>query len=171
MSSEQILMMVLRLLHIGAGVFWVGSVFFLNFFAIPALQAAGADGPRFTGLLMRGGRVQRALIHSGLVTIVSGLVIYWRFIAETEGAWARSTPAMGYGVGAIAAIIAFLIGITVNAPAARRLQAIGAAPGGAPSAEQQAEAARIRARMASASRITLVLLVAAVISMSVSRYL
>jgi uncharacterized membrane protein len=170
MSSDQVLMIVLRLLHIGAGVFWVGSVFFLNLFALPAIQAAGPDGPRFMGLLMREGRVQRSLIHAGIVTIVSGFIIYGRFTMETQGLWARSTAAMGYGVGAIAAIVAFAIGIAVNAPSARRLQAIGATPGG-PSAEQQAEAARIRARLAAASRLTLWMLVVAVISMAISRYL
>lgn len=170
MSSDQLLMIALRLLHVLAGVFWVGSVFFLNLYALPAIQTAGADGPRFMGLLMHGGRVQRALIHAGIVTIVSGLLIYGRFVMETEGVWARSTAAMGYGVGAIAAIAAFLIGITINAPAARRLQAIGAAAGGV-TAEQQAEVGRIRARVATASRITLVLLLVAVISMAISRYL
>jgi uncharacterized membrane protein len=170
MSADQVLMMGLRLLHIGAGVFWVGSVFFLNFFAFPAIQAAGADGPRFTGLLMRDGRVQRAMIHAGIVTILAGLVIYGRFVMQTQGAWARSAPAMGYGVGAVASIVAFVIGITVNAPAARRLQAIGGT-GAQLTAEQRDEAARIRSRMASASRITLWLLIIAVISMAISRYL
>jgi uncharacterized membrane protein len=170
MTADQLLMIVLRLLHIGAGVFWVGCVFFINVFAFPAIQAAGPDGPRFTGLLMRGGKVQRAMIHSAIVTIVAGLLIYGRFIMETEGVWARSATAMGYGVGAIAAVVAFLIGIMVNAPSARRLQALGAS--GAPlDAAQQAEAARIRERMTSASRVTLWLLIVAVVSMAVSRYL
>ena len=169
--SEQLLMITLRLLHIGAGIFWVGSVLFLNLFVLPAIQAGGPDGAKMAALLMRGGRIQRAIIHSALLTIVTGFVIYGRFIMITDGAWARTVPAMGYGVGAIAAVIAFLLAILVNAPAAKRIQEIGASAGGSLTAEQQGEMARLRDRMATASRFALPLLIVAVISMAISRYL
>jgi hypothetical protein len=61
--------------------------------------------------------------------------------------------------------------VTINAPAARRLQTIMGSAGGSPSAEQQAELVRLRERMASISRVVLVLLTVAVISMAISRYL
>lgn len=163
------LIIVLRVLHIGAGIFWVGSVLFLNLFVGPAVQRAGPDGGRFMGMLMQGGRLTRALTHAATWTIVSGLLIYGLFSMRTEGVWARSAPAMGYGLGAIAALIAFGIGLFVNAPASRRMQQLGA--GGAPDAAQQAELERLRARLTSASRLTLWLLLAAVLSMAISRYL
>lgn len=169
--SEQFLMIALRLLHIGAGIFWVGSVFFLNLFVLPAFQAGGPDGARMTTMLMRGGRIQRVIIHSALLTIITGFLIYGRYIMITDGAWARTVPAMGYGVGAIAAVIAFLIGILINAPAAKRIQHLGAIDGGSLTAEQQNEMARLRDRMSTASRFVLPLLIIAVISMAISRYL
>ncbi len=169
--SEQLLMITLRLLHIGAGILWVGSVFFMNLFVLPAIQAGGPDGAKVAAVLMQGGRIQRAIIHSALLTIVTGFVIYGRLIMITDGAWARTVPAMGYGVGAITAVIAFLIGILVNVPAAKRMQEIGASAGGALSADQQAEMTRLRDRMATASRFVLPLLIVAVISMAISRYL
>lgn len=169
--SEQLLMIVLRLLHIGAGIFWVGSVFFLNLLVLPAIQAGGPDGAKMTTMLMRGGRIQRVIIHSALLTIITGFLIYGRFIMITDGAWARTVPAMGYGVGAIAAVIAFLIGILINAPAAKRIQHLGASQGGSLTAEQQNEMARLRDRMSTASRFILPLLIIAVISMAISRYL
>jgi uncharacterized membrane protein len=168
---DQIFMMVLRVIHIGAGLFWVGSVFFMTRFILPAIQEAGPDGGKFAAVLMRGGRVQRAIIESAGVTIVAGLIMYVRYIVQTNGAWARSPVAMGYGVGAVAALVAFILGVTINAPAARRLQAIMGSAGGPPNAEQQAELVRLRERMASTSRIVLVLLTVAVISMAISRYL
>ncbi len=39
---------LLRLVHIGAGVFWVGSVFTFFVFVQPAAVAVGPDGQRFT---------------------------------------------------------------------------------------------------------------------------
>ncbi|HUF29387.1 MAG TPA: hypothetical protein VMM77_01900 [Gemmatimonadaceae bacterium] len=169
--SEQLIMITLRLLHIGAGVFWVGSVLFMNIFVLPPIQAAGPEGGKLAAVLMRGGRIQRAMIHAALVTMISGFLIYGRFIMVTDGAWASSVPAMGYGLGAIASVIAFLLGILIGAPAARRLQAIGANDGGPLTADQEGEVRRLRARMSTASRFALPLLVVAVISMAVSRYL
>jgi uncharacterized membrane protein len=168
---DQIFVMVLRVLHIGAGLFWVGSVFFMTRFVLPAIQEAGPDGGKFAAVLMRGGRVQRAMIESAGVTIVAGLFMYGRYIVQTDGVWARSPIAMGYGVGAITAIVAFILGLTINAPAARRMQAIAGSAGGPPSAEQQAEIGRLRERIASTSRIVLGLLTISVISMAVSRYI
>jgi hypothetical protein len=124
-----------------------------------------------TAILMRGGRIQRVIIHSALLTIITGFLIYGRYIMITDGAWARTVPAMGYGVGAIAAVIAFLIGILINAPAAKRIQQLGAGQGGSLTAEQQSEMARLRDRMSTASRFILPLLIIAVISMAISRYL
>ena len=168
---DETLMMVLRLVHIGAGVFWVGSMFFLNRFVVPSIQEAGPDGGRFATVLMRGGRIQRAMISAAAATIIAGLIMYIGFIVRTDGQWARSTEAMGYGVGAIAAIIAFGLGMIINAPTSRRLQAMAESISGPPSPEQQAEMGRLRGRLASTSRVILILLTVAIISMSVSRYL
>ena len=168
---DQIFMMILRVLHIGAGLFWVGSVFFMTRFILPAIQEAGPEGGKFSAVLMRGGRVQRAMMESAGVTIIAGLIMYGRYIMQTDGVWARSTVAMGLGVGAIAAIAAFVLGVTINVPASRRIMAIMASSGSPLSTEQLAEIGRLRGRLASTSRIVLVLLTVAVISMSVSRYL
>jgi uncharacterized membrane protein len=169
--SDQILLIILRVLHIGAALFWVGAFFFMNHFIMPALQSAGPDAGKFTALIMRGGRVQRAMAGSAIVTILAGLGMYGYFIAQTDGQWARSNTAMGLGVGAVAALLAFILGLAVNMPGARRMQAIMAEAKGSPSPEQQAELGRIRNRMAAVSRVLSVLLTIAVLSMAVSRYL
>lgn len=167
--TNDLLIMALRVIHIGAGIFWVGSVLFLNVFVAPAAERAGPDGGRFIGMLMQGGRLPRALTHAAIWTVLSGFVIYGLFAKNTDGAWARSTPAMGYGIGAIAALVAFGIGAFVNGPAARRMQQITA--GGAPDAAQLEELTRLRGRLTTASRLTLWLLLAAVLAMAISRYL
>lgn len=169
--SDQILLLVLRVLHIGAGLFWVGAFFFMNHMIMPAIQSAGPDGGRFTALIMRGGRVQRAMFGSAIVTILAGFGMYGYFIAQTDGQWARSTMAMGLGVGGIAALLAFILGVAVNMPAAKRMQTIMAEAKGSPSAEHQAEIGRLRDRMGSISRVVAVLLTIAVLSMASSRYL
>lgn len=174
LMSDNVVLSMLRTLHIGAGVFWVGGVLFLNLFIFPALKDAGPDAPRVMGWISRGGRLQTALLHSGTLTVLAGFALYGWFIMQTGGEWARSAPAMGYGVGAIAASVAYGLALFVSAPSGKRLQAIGreaAAAKAPPAAGQQAEIARLHSRMTAASRAGAVLLVISVIAMSVSRYL
>lgn len=169
--SERILLIILRVLHIGAGLFWVGSFFFMNHFIMPALQAAGPEGGKFAGIIMRGGKVQRAMLGSATLTILAGIGLYAYFVVQTDGQWASSTPAMGFGVGAISALLAYVLGLAVNMRAGQRMQAIMTEAKGQPSAEQQAELGQLRSRMASVSRIVGILLTVAILSMAVSRYL
>jgi hypothetical protein len=46
-------MIWLRLFHIVAGAFWVGAAVFGAFFVMPAARAAGPEGGRFAGNLMK----------------------------------------------------------------------------------------------------------------------
>ena len=43
------LLLLLRLVHIVVGVFWVGAVAFIAFFLLPTIQSVVAAGGRATG--------------------------------------------------------------------------------------------------------------------------
>ena len=45
-------LLVLRILHIGAGVFWVGSTLLLAVVITPALKATGGSGQKFVDYLI-----------------------------------------------------------------------------------------------------------------------
>ena len=49
MDAQQILILVLRFVHIFAGVFWAGGVFFMVRFLTPALTDAGPDAGKVMG--------------------------------------------------------------------------------------------------------------------------
>ena len=75
--------------------------------------------------------------------------------------------------GAAMSIIAFIIGFTVNRPAAGRMNKIGKAveqAGGAPTAEQMQELMMLRNRIFKATNYIAVLLTITVIAMSIFRY-
>ena len=55
-----IVMIVLRLIHIVTGVFWVGGSFLLLSYIVPAADAAGPAGGQFMQRLM-----QRGLTRAG----------------------------------------------------------------------------------------------------------
>ena len=78
-----------------------------------------------------------------------------------------------YGAGGVFAILAILIGVTVNMPTAKRLGALMAsiqASGGPPSPEQQGVLQALQARLGTAVRVVAALLVLATAAMAVARY-
>jgi hypothetical protein len=42
--SDQTYLLILRLLHIGCGISWAGTVIFVAFFIDPAVKSSGPDG-------------------------------------------------------------------------------------------------------------------------------
>jgi uncharacterized membrane protein len=163
---------LLRLIHILAGIFWVGAVFFVAGFLVPTVRETGREGGRFMQHLAQRRRLPVFLGIAASLTVLSGLFMYGRLVSSTHGQWARSGPGIGYGIGGLAALLGGIAGGAISGRAARRMAAIGQAAGAAgPSAEQQAEMGRLQSRIAVGSRITAGLLAVAAGAMAVARYL
>jgi hypothetical protein len=163
---------VLRLVHIVGGVFWVGSAMFAALLLAPTLQALGPGGGPVMNQLVKVRKMPLIMMVSSIVTIVAGV---WLLVIDSAGQaeWMRSGTGMTFGIGGVLAILGFVIGMAVNAPASKRLAAIGSAAGargGPPNAEEQAEIRRLQGRMSAASKIVTVLLVLATGAMAIARY-
>jgi hypothetical protein len=170
--DERTLTIVLRLIHILGGIFWVGTMVLLAGFLLPTVRATGREGGRFIQTLMQQRRLQLYLGLAALLTVVSGITMYARMAAVTHGTWAGSRPGIAYGVGAVAAILAAAIGGSIGSSAGRKMLAVGQAIGSSgPSAEQQVELSRLQSRMALGARIAASLLVIAAGAMAIARYL
>ena len=166
-------MIVLRLIHIFAGVFWVGAVFVNEGFLLPAVRAVGPAAGPFMRHLTVVKRYPMRIATSGVLVILSGLGMYWRNGATSGGAWYRSRAAMTYGIGALAAITALAVGLAVIMRAASKLTQVGEsiqAAGGPPSPEQAATVAALQQRMVTATHIVAGLLGISVIAMAIGRY-
>lgn len=170
---NQTLIIILRILHIGAGVFWAGAVFFLARFLGPAAGKLGPAAAPVMRELVEARRIHVALAVAAVVTVLAGALLYWNNIVASHGAWARSVSGQVYGIGAVCGVVALLIGATVNSPTATRIVALGASmQGGAPpSAEAQGEMQRLQRRLAGASAVVATLLLVTVIAMAIARYL
>src|SRR5712664_186346 len=105
-------MIWLRLVHILSGIFWVGSTLFMAVFLLPAARRAGAEGRRFAGQVMQ--RLGPVLGITMLLTLASGFALYARVSGGFQRVWVTSGPGRAYGVGAVAALLAVVIGFTVN---------------------------------------------------------
>jgi uncharacterized membrane protein len=170
--DDRSITIILRLVHILAGVFWVGTAFLLAGFLVPTMRETGREGGRFIQHLMQQRRLQIFLGIGMLLTILSGLIMYARLAAATHGGWAGTRPGIAYGIGGLAAVLAAITGALIGGSAGRRMAAVGQGLGpGGPSAEQQAEIARLQGRMGVGIRLTAGLLAVAAASMAVARYL
>jgi hypothetical protein len=170
--DERTLTVILRLVHILAGIFWVGTVFLLAGFLIPTVRETGRDGGRFIQHLMQQRRLQLFLGSAMGLTILSGLLMYARVVATTQGTWAGTPPGIAFGLGGAAAILGAAAGAIISGGAARRMAALGASVGvTGPSSEQQGEIGRLQARMALGTQVAAGLLAVAAGGMAIARYL
>lgn len=166
------LMIVLRVVHILGGIFWVGAALFSAFFLFPTIREAGPQGGRVMQLLMQRKLPVYMNIISGL-TMLSGFVLYWRMISMSS-AWAGSRPGMVFGLGGALTVLAAIVGGGVNARAGKKLGALGAeiqASGGPPSAEQAATMNDLQKRLRIGMILATTFLVSAAICMAIGRYM
>lgn len=165
--------LVLRLVHILSGVFWVGGILIFARFVFPAARALGPAAGPFMDQVVRVRKLPYALISAGSLTVLSGFALYWHDSLGFRSEWVRTPTAMVFGTGAVLAIVALAIGLIVNAPAARRLSGLAEeiqAQGGAPKPEQQAEIQRLQKRIGVVMPVVTTLVVLATAAMAVARY-
>jgi hypothetical protein len=175
MVATSAYMLVFRILHIGAGVAWAGSVFMLVVLIQPSAAGIGpAASPFMMELLARRKLISWLLSLAG-TTIVAGLFLYWKDWHDRAsfGDFVSSGFGVALTIGAVAAIGAFLVGLFGTKPSAARLIELAtraAASEGGPPPEVAQEIPRIQARMKTLARVSFALIVVAVLAMSTARY-
>lgn len=167
------MVIVLRLVHIIGGVFWVGSVMFLAIMLAPSLRAVGPGAGPVMNQLVKVRRMPMIMMAAAILTIGAGIWLLIIDSAGQPGVWMRSGTGQTFSIGGALAIVGFIIGMAVNLPASKRLAAIGtaaAARGGPPTPEESAAMQRLQGRMSVASNVVMALLVLATGAMAVARY-
>ncbi len=162
-------MLLFRLLHIFAGVLWVGGVVFIAMFIQPTVRAIGPAGGQFMGHLLTKTRVASYFPAVAGLNVLAGLFLFWRNTAA-GGHWAGTRAGMTISIGALAAIIAFLIGGVMIGKSMGEIAKILRASGGPPQGEAAAQLAAYQSRIQRGTLIVLPLLTIAVITMAIGRY-
>ena len=168
------MLLTLRLIHIVAGAFWVGTAVFTAAFLIPTVRAVGPAGGQLMQHITQVRKLPVAFMLAGLLTVLSGIGLYSIASGGFSNGWMRSGAGTTFGIGGALALAAMLMGIFVAAPLAKRAAALGAAmaaSGGKPSPEQLSQMKDLQARMARGSVIAASLLVGATAAMAVARYI
>jgi uncharacterized membrane protein len=169
--DPRLFMIVLRVLHIVAGAFWVGTAITLARILLPAFAAVGPTAAPVMREIVQHRRLPARLIGAMVFTVVSGIGLVWHDQSVSDGAWARTPMGMTFSTGAAFAILAAIVGVAVSRPAANRLVALGeSTAAGPPSPELMEEMRRMRTRMTGATHAVAVLLVLATACMAAARY-
>lgn len=164
---------VLRVIHVVCGVYWAGTLFFVATYLQPAVSEAGPGGVGVMQALMRR-RFLDVMPAVAILTILSGLDLFRRASGNFSPDWIGSRHGLTLTIGSLAAIVAFVIGVSVLRPGARRLgplvQSAQQLPEGTERDARLADVARLRRRNALTGRWIAALLAVAVLGMAVARY-
>ena len=164
--------LLLRLIHIGAGAFWVGAVLTFFLFVQPAAVAVGPDATKFTYQLLHHRRLPLVILLSAAVTVLAGI---WLLVITSNGLDADllfDEARLGYTVGGVTAILTFALGGLYVFPRTRTVErTIGQllGDGRPPTPEEQQTLARIGAESRRAGWVVLTGLVISVAAMATAR--
>jgi uncharacterized membrane protein len=168
-----VLTLVLRFAHVFFAALWVGMMAFQTFYLMPALGEAGPDaGKVMAGLMKR--NIPTVMLVIAVIALVSGFWLFWRMSGGAPAALLATPMGLGFAVGGGAALLAFILGISVVRPAMMRSMQIGASLATASAEERaksMAEVQRLRARGVVGGRVVAFLLLFALGAMAVARYL
>ena len=163
------LMIVLRLVHVVAGVLWVGTALLNTFFLGPTVAATGEVGQKFMAHLVAQAHLRARITLASYLTVFAGASLYWIDSRAFTSAWQASGPGLGFGIGGLAGLVGFGFGQLVSKHATLLAKLAGQLHG-APSPEQAATMRQASSKMTSASWISTAFLIVALALMGTARY-
>lgn len=165
-----LVLLVLRLLHVLGGIFWVGGALVMAFFITPTIMSTAEAGQKFMGHLLTQTKFSRMMTIAAISTVVAGFILYWIDSDGFTSAWMMAGPGIGFGIGAFFALIGFGAGLMIPRGGAAMAK-LAATFKGAPTPDQQAQMAALVKRQKMISAINAHSLLASAILMAVARYL
>lgn len=165
---------ILRLIHISTGIFWAGTIFYLVRFIMPAAKALGPEGGKFMQQLMSTNKLPLVMMLSATLNIISGILLIEYLSDGFQSDWFGTPMGITLSIGGTAALIAYIVGMTMNRPAGTTMEKIAkqvAASGGIPTPEQINQLQQARNTLSKATQIVAWLLLVAVITMAIGRYM
>ena len=157
-----IYVVILRLVHIIAGVLWVGSGFFSTFVMLPTLVNYGPDVSKLTSRLAQNRAFAMIFPVTAGLTMLAGILLYIR-----PGA-SGSFTGLGWGVLSIGALCGIAAGVHGGAVLGRATgEFVAKSNANAPVAELTS----LGAKLIQHAYISLALAVIAVVGMAIARYL
>jgi len=168
------LLLTLRIIHIVCGVFWAGTIFFMTFYILPAVERSGPDGGKIMQSITSTNKFAVVVPVMALLTILSGLMLIWKASGGFTPFWFTTNYGLTLTIGGAFAIIAFIHGMVVNKPRVTRMEKIAkelALRGGPPTEQERNEMMSIRVTVFRTTRWLACWLGITVVAMAVARYI
>jgi uncharacterized membrane protein len=166
-------LVVLRLIHIVAGAFWLGAAVTMFLFLQPTARATEPESQRFMLHLLRNRRFSEVVLGAALLAGAAGAILFWRDTNGLDLAPLTQSYFLGFTVGAVAGGLALLLFVFLGYPAGRRVIVIGSrleAERRPPTEEEQRGLASAQLTLNRVGPTVLVLLVITVAAMATARY-
>lgn len=164
-----IYLLVLRLVHIIAAIIWGGGALIMEFFIGRSMAATGESGREFAQYLMNKLRMHNFMTAMAVSTVLAGSLLYWHDSEGFSSAWMKSSTGIGFTIGAVFGLIAFVFGAIFGASNAK-LADVGSQIQGKPNAEQLAQIQAIQKQIKTVSPIHVYSMILAMIFMATARY-
>lgn len=167
-----ILIIILRILHIVAGILWAGGAAAYYLFIEPTAKATAPESRKFMDHLMLQQKFSVFLNSMSLLTILAGGALFYR-LASTNWSWVATGPGIGFSIGALAGILAVAVWNALVPPRVKRLVALAEsiqANGGSATPAQAAASLQLEREIALAGKLDFALTAIAVLTMATARY-
>lgn len=166
--------LTIRAAHVLFGAVWVGVAVFRAWWLLPMAKDLGPDAEKVSSSLQRRGYIAAA--HAiGMISVLSGLWLYWRYTGgfSTEGS--STHAAMVFGSGGVLAILAIFVEALLVGRSMRRARTMARDAAATASEHDRrrlgAGVEILHDRAVVGSRVAAVLLALTIVLMAVANYL
>lgn len=165
------LMIVLRVIHIFGGVYWVGASFFMAFLLSPAIKAAGSHGTRTLARLLDATYYATAFPVAAISTTLAGMILYYKISDGFNLDWMESTGGVVLSIGSVAGLLAMGHGgAALGSRTSRAAEMVKNFGLDGPTPQQEAEFLTLMEETDRHTKISLVLMLIALFCMATARY-
>jgi len=168
-----ILMIIMRVLHVLGGIFWVGFAMFNIAFLQPTIRATGLEGQKTLQYLMRNTRLMTTVYAAATLTMVTGM-LQLGAISHMHSSFMNSGWGLTITIGSVAGLIAWFIAIHLIRRIFNRMGIVGQelqTQGDTADPALQSEMQALTAKLVSTGKIALVFMLISVVGMAAARYM
>ena len=165
-----LLVIILRTIHVMGAIFWGGGALMNEFFINPSVEATAENGRQFANYMINKIHLHIFMMVNAILTILAGSILYWRDSAGFTSAWMKSGTGIGFTIGAIFGLVAFITGAIFGRGNAQ-LGQVGAQIKDRPTEDQIAQMNAIQKRLKSISPVHKISMILAMFFMATARYL
>lgn len=162
---------LLRVVHYGSSLIWIGATLFLVAFLTPTVDLNRPEGQAFWRRLRQRVYCTGVMGWASIVSVISSLLLYAGHSELFRSSWMLTPAGVTLGIGGLAGLAAGVVAAAIALPTCRRLKAMAATiadPEGAIDPALLHEAGQLHERLGNGVLWNVALLTVAVVCMVIA---